>query len=191
MADYQFPGTPSNAPVTSVAGKTGAVSLVVGDVTGAEATANKDAANGYAGLDAGTKLKTSEVPSRVTTTFQTASSIGPGVTDSGAWTMAKSLVAIAVTVDVDSRVRLYSTAAARDADVGRGTLPPTAGTQSELILDLSLAAATTGLVWVCTPAAMGSNADGSPNTNIYYNVTNNSGSAHQVQVTIKYLILES
>ncbi len=43
-------------PVTSVAGKTGAVTLTTADVTGAENTANKDAPNGYAGLDANGEL---------------------------------------------------------------------------------------------------------------------------------------
>ena len=42
--------------VSSVAGKTGAVTLGVADVSGAETTANKNQANGYAGLDADSKI---------------------------------------------------------------------------------------------------------------------------------------
>ena len=44
--------------------------LSVSQVTGAEQTANKDAASGYAGLDSGTKLKTTELPSVVIQTGQ-------------------------------------------------------------------------------------------------------------------------
>lgn len=51
--------------VTSVAGKTGAVTLAVGDVSGAEATANKGTANGYASLDAGGKVPSTQLPSYV------------------------------------------------------------------------------------------------------------------------------
>lgn len=63
-ADGTFATTPA-APVTSVFGRTGAVVAVSGDytaaqVTNAESTTNKDAANGYAGLDANTKLKLPE-----------------------------------------------------------------------------------------------------------------------------------
>lgn len=45
--------------------------IAAANVTGlvAEQTTNKDAANGYAGLDAGTKLKASEFPAPTTTTF--------------------------------------------------------------------------------------------------------------------------
>jgi hypothetical protein len=60
-----LPGSPAVGdvhPVLSVAGKTGAVVLYVGDVSGAEATANKDTANGYAGLDSGGKIALSQMP---------------------------------------------------------------------------------------------------------------------------------
>ncbi len=60
--------------VVTVAGKYGAVTLVVGDVSGAEASANKDVANGYAGLDSGGLLKDTEVP----TTAVTPASYGDG-----------------------------------------------------------------------------------------------------------------
>jgi hypothetical protein len=70
------------APVTSVAGKTGAVVLVEADITNLttdlaakEATANKDAANGYAGLDAGGKLKTAEAPTWNQSTTGSAASL--------------------------------------------------------------------------------------------------------------------
>lgn len=47
--------------VSSVAGRTGDVTLAVADVSGAEATANKDAANGYAGLNSSAKLALSKL----------------------------------------------------------------------------------------------------------------------------------
>lgn len=53
--------------VISVAGRTGAVTLAVADVSGAEATAHKDAANGYAGLDSGSKLSATEIPNTAVT----------------------------------------------------------------------------------------------------------------------------
>jgi len=48
--------------VSSVAGRGGNVVLTAADVSGVEATVNKDAANGYAGLDSNTLLKVSEMP---------------------------------------------------------------------------------------------------------------------------------
>ena len=49
-------------PVTSVAGKTGAVTLVVGDVTNAVSTALLGANSGVATLDGSGKLNTSQIP---------------------------------------------------------------------------------------------------------------------------------
>lgn len=51
--------------VTSVAGRTGAITLAVGDVSNAESTANKGAANGYASLDSGGKVPSTQLPSYV------------------------------------------------------------------------------------------------------------------------------
>ncbi len=50
------------APVQSVAGRTGAIVIVVGDVGGAEATANKAQPSGYASLDSGGKLPQAQLP---------------------------------------------------------------------------------------------------------------------------------
>jgi hypothetical protein len=55
-------GYSANA-VTSVAGRSGAVTLAVADVSGAEASANKGAANGYAALDASGKVPVAQIPS--------------------------------------------------------------------------------------------------------------------------------
>jgi hypothetical protein len=58
----------SGGGVTSVFGRTGAVTAQSGDygvgqITGAEATANKGAAGGYASLDSGGKIPAAQVPS--------------------------------------------------------------------------------------------------------------------------------
>ena len=65
-----------NSRVQSVAGKTGAVTLVEGDIANliadlaaCERIANKDAASGYAGLDASALLKATEFPSPGPTSF--------------------------------------------------------------------------------------------------------------------------
>jgi hypothetical protein len=130
---------------------------------------------------------------RQTNTFATAS-VANGVTDSGTWVIAKTGYFIILTVDFDARVRLYSTAAAATADVGRSfSTPITAGNQNELIFDIQLTSTgvnPTGLTWVLSPAALGSNADGSVSTNLYYNVTNNSGSTRAIHATLTYLVLE-
>ena len=51
----------STQTVSSVAGKTGAVTLAVADVSGAEDSSNKGAADGYASLDGTTKVPTAEL----------------------------------------------------------------------------------------------------------------------------------
>lgn len=51
--------------VTSVAGRTGAITLAVADVSNAESTANRGAANGYCPLDSGGKVASTYLPSYV------------------------------------------------------------------------------------------------------------------------------
>jgi hypothetical protein len=51
--------------VTSVAGRTGAITLAVADVTNAESTGNKGQANGYASLDSNGKVPSTQLPSYV------------------------------------------------------------------------------------------------------------------------------
>jgi hypothetical protein len=73
----------STDQVTSVAGRQGAVTLAVADVTGAEATANKGANNGYAGLDSSgivpaAQSRVQSVAGRTGAVTLTASDIGGG-----------------------------------------------------------------------------------------------------------------
>lgn len=60
LADWELLETPTDS-VTSVAGQTGAVTLTVSDISGAEATANKNASGGYAGLDGSGKVSGSQI----------------------------------------------------------------------------------------------------------------------------------
>lgn len=57
------------APVQSVAGRTGAVTLAVADVSGAESTANKAQPSGYASLDSSGKVPQAQLPSIAITEF--------------------------------------------------------------------------------------------------------------------------
>jgi hypothetical protein len=86
-----------SAPVTSVAGKTGAVTLVEADITSlttdlaaTEKTANKAVASGYASLDGSAKLPTAQLPSSVVSDSRTLylstrdSRISPAIDHTGA-----------------------------------------------------------------------------------------------------------
>lgn len=72
------------APVQSVAGRTGAVVIAVADVSGAESTANKAQANGYASLDSGGKVPQAQLPAIAITAH--ASNHAPGGSDALPWT---------------------------------------------------------------------------------------------------------
>lgn len=104
--------------------------------------------------------------------------------------LSKTILIVGITVDVPSRVRLYSTTAARDADVGRATtVPVAAGTENEVIMDVVLNNAT-GLTWIMSPAAWGSDGKVSPDGNIAYNITNMNGATNAVTVTWTFIALE-
>ena len=70
--------------VTTVAGRTGAVTLAVADVSGAEATANKGAVNGYASLDSSGLVPSSQLPSYVDDVLEYSNLAGfPGTGTTG------------------------------------------------------------------------------------------------------------
>lgn len=71
------------SPVTSVAGRTGAVVLAVGDVSGAEATANKNAASGYPGLSAGSLINLAQLGTGTPTSSNFLRGDGTWATPSG------------------------------------------------------------------------------------------------------------
>jgi hypothetical protein len=113
-------------------------------------------------------------------------SVATGATVSSTITMAKSFTLMKVVCTFKTRVRLYSTAAARDADATRPyTTPITVGTQHGMICDLQLDTAD-NLSWVMSPEAEGSNVDTGTAT-IYYNITNLEASTKSLSVTFTYL----
>ncbi len=70
--------------VDSVNGQTGVVVLDVGDISGAEATANKGQANGYASLDGDGKVPSAQLPSYVDDVLEYANLAGfPATGSSG------------------------------------------------------------------------------------------------------------
>ena len=94
---------------------------------------------------------------------------------------------MAIQTDRAAWVRIYANAAARTADASRAetTDPaPDAGVIAEVI--------TTGAETVLiTPGTIGFNFEGTPTTTIPCAVTNKSGSASTVQVTLSVLQLEA
>jgi hypothetical protein len=105
--------------------------------------------------------------------------------------MAKSINVLSVLVDQPCRLRLYSTAAARTADLARSTtIPPTPGTQHGVIMDLVLSTAAVGsfpATWLLSPAALGNNDDSPPSSNIYYTVDNLTAVATAINITVTFL----
>jgi hypothetical protein len=70
--------------VTTVAGRTGAVTIGVADVSGAEATANKGAVNGYASLDSSGLVPSTQLPSYVDDVLEYSNLAGfPGTGTTG------------------------------------------------------------------------------------------------------------
>jgi len=118
----------------------------------------------------------------------TLASVASGANVTGFLTMAKSLMLQQVAVNFQSRVRLYSTAALRDADAARPySVPLILGSMHGVICDLYL---TTGnLTWILSPAAEGSNMDDG-SANIYFSITNIDGSTRSLTVTFTYLTME-
>lgn len=71
LSDWQLLSQP--APVTSVAGKTGAVTLVAADVSGVVPSADKNAANGVAGLGSNSRIAAAQAALSETVTDATTS----------------------------------------------------------------------------------------------------------------------
>jgi hypothetical protein len=118
----------------------------------------------------------------------TLASVAPAATVTGVVTMAKSLMLQKLVCTYPSRVRLYSTAALRDADVTRpNSSPVVAGSQHGMICDLYL---TTGnLAWILSPAVEGSNMDDGSG-NLYFSITNIDTVTRSLSVTFTYVTME-
>lgn len=113
-------------------------------------------------------------------------------TESGFVNLYKAGMLLKVVAGVGARVRLYSTAALRDADLTRTQfVPPTPGTEHGVYVDLFLDGIEAPLTWNLNPIAIFANADVSPSTKIYYNVTNLSGSTQTVTVTFTHVESEN
>jgi hypothetical protein len=135
---------------------------------------------------------TGTVASRSNVVFTTGS-IAAGGRESSSMPIARSFAIIAVSVDRSCRVRLYATAAQRDADVLRGTFtPPQVNTSHGVILDIVLDGSTPAPLsnFICSPEAYGANGDVVPSSSIYYTITNNTLGASTVQVTLLVKIEE-
>ena len=102
--------------------------------------------------------------------------------ETGTFTMATSFEILHVELSSIARIRLYNTAANRDADIGRSVYQA-ASQGMGLILDIN---ATIVLSQSLDPHAHGSNMDVSPSDSIYYTVTNNSALA-SITVTFTFL----
>lgn len=126
-----------------------------------------------------------------TTAVITTASLNPNAVESGTVALAKTFSAIKVVVNVPSRLRLYSTTGARDADVNRPPdVPPDPATQNGVIIDIVLNA-NTGVSWILNPTAVGDDGQNVPTGIIGYNVNNSSGVAQSVVWTITYLPMET
>ncbi len=148
--------------------------------------ANGDVATYDSGSSTWKNLPASGLSSRATVTKTTAS-LANNAVETGTVALAKSCLLIKVTVDRACRIVLYSTSAARTADAGRVLgVPPTAG------LGILAEFAPTGAGdTFCGPIVILANGDVSPATDIYYAITNMSGSTHTVQADFLHVKLES
>jgi len=117
----------------------------------------------------------------------TTGTIAAGGFETGSLAIARSFAIIAVSVDRSSRVRLYSTAAQRTADITRGAFsPPPVNTSHGVIMDMVLDGSVTAPLsnFICSPEVYGANGDASPTSTIYYTITNNTVSNSTVQITL-------
>jgi hypothetical protein len=118
----------------------------------------------------------------------TTASLATGARETGFIPLARVLIIIQVIVSSKARLRLYSSAAARDADVARpNTIPPTPGTEHGVIGDWYLDTSDK-LAWTCAPPVNGSNADSPQASQIYYTVNNlDSTNSASISVTLTYV----
>lgn len=125
------------------------------------------------------------------TLTKTTASIANNASETGTFAIGCGTFAMLyITVDRAARVQFYATAALRDADAGRAyNTPPAEGSQNGIIADFGLMAGGVE-TWSCSPPLIGANTDGPPADQIYYRITNLSGSSHTVAATIVIVPLE-
>lgn len=125
-------------------------------------------------------------PARTVATYTTAS-LDQDDDETGTITMALSWRLLRVETDYPARVRLYSTAAKRDADRARAAgIDPTGdhGVMAEVVTDGGM------LSLDMSPQADGSNLEGSPTADIPITVANLDTVSRAVTVTCTYLPTE-
>lgn len=112
----------------------------------------------------------------------TTASLADDATEVGSIAVSAIYTLLVITTSAPLRVRLYTTAAARDADLAR----PSTQEQSEgSSLVLEFVSDATLLSAVLTPAVTNYAADGL----LYYSVTNISGSTQTLSCSIDYAVL--
>lgn len=124
--------------------------------------------------------------SRTTATITTAS-LAAGASESGSVPLAKGYRLLRLQTDRPARVRLYGTAAARDADASRPVGTDPTGNHSlmlEFVTTASLLAAD------LSPTVDGFNGDTTPGTAAYYRITNQDSSSGTVGVSLTWIQTE-
>lgn len=128
---------------------------------------------------------------RTTATITTAS-LASDASETGHVTLAKSYRLLRVAMDRAARLELYTTDAKRDADAGRAQGTDPTGDHG-VVLDVALGGGDyTGILDLdLVPEVLGASLEDAPSTSIPYRVTNLSGSASPVAVTLTYQEIEA
>jgi hypothetical protein len=134
----------------------------------------------------------SGLPTSLSTATIGTGSLGNGTTQTGTITIAGVFTLVWVIVNLPARVRLYSTASARNTDVPRPvSVPPVAGLANYVISDHYLTgAASIPLSFPCATVIVGANQDASASSTIYWTITNYSGGTTTITATLKFLPME-
>jgi hypothetical protein len=170
------------------------------DAAGAASTAQSTAESFATAADA-TVLSTAEgytdsavAPKLNTTALQAKTAqvitgtVTAGSTEVGTVSLAKGFMLLLVQTDKKARVELYETAAQQAADAARpATVPPTAGTQHGVILDLVL---TTAETFKLSPSVYGANLEDTRTNDITYAITNTNSTDQVITVTFTFVQLE-
>ena len=121
-------------------------------------------------------------------TVKTTGTLAVGAAETGALTLSKAFFIQKIAMDRTSRIRLYVTAAARDADLSRPfTVPLGLGKSHGCMVDLYVDGTSSyPLTFELSPALPGYNDDGTQSTNIYYTIENFSSGSHTVQAQITF-----
>lgn len=117
----------------------------------------------------------------------TTASLANGASEQGSATVAKATLLLRITGSAKCRVRLYSTAAYRAADIARAAGTDPVG-EHGIMTDILFPDG--NLTWDLSPLALLTNGDTTATTSIYYTITNLSGATAAITVTLTHLPLE-